>query len=193
MKCHVCFCYPAMTIWTLKQMENPLERLVTHPGLKARSTRYLTCTLTSMPKSLACCQSTYISVVTALRHTALPFREACPCISHRYFSNASPATPNIRPLSQGTPHTGASSISGVPHTGVKPNPWRVPHMAHTLSTPPMASWRAIPLLTPNGAKGEISHPSVLKARSTRYQTSTLTTTPKSQARWYGSQSADSPE
>src|SRR4029434_5106855 len=56
---------------------------------------------------------------------------------------------------QSAPHTSASPIYGVPHTGVN-LPGGPPHSF--TGTPPMTSQRAIPLLTPFGAKRERVHP-----------------------------------
>ena len=56
---------------------------------------------------------------------------------------------------QSAPHTSASPIYGVPHTGV--NLPGCPSHSFT-GMPPMTSQQAIPLQTPFVAKGECSHP-----------------------------------
>src|SRR4029434_944366 len=62
---------------------------------------------------------------------------------------------------QRSPHTSASHIYGVPHTGV--------HLpggpSHSFTgPPPMTAQRSIPLLTPFVAKGERGHPTRTRTR-----------------------------
>src|SRR4029434_10476605 len=89
-----------------------VTQLRTEPG----STGCQTCTLTATPKSQAQwhgSQSTYSSVVTITLPS--PFANARVCFTHTHFLGAS--TNCTSPI-QRAPHTSASPIYGVRHTGV---------------------------------------------------------------------------
>ena len=61
------------------------------------------------------------------------------------------------PTYSGFTHHWGPSHRGQSHLGVH-------HVAHTMGAPPMASWQAIPLLTPFVAKGRRSHPTWLRTQ-----------------------------
>ena len=133
------------------------------------------------PRSMAW-QSVYIFICSDSTSSHCPhLREAHPCASRTQAFLAHPPTVL---LPSRAPHTSASPIYGVPQTGV--NLPGDPSYSFT-GMPPMTSRQAIPFLTPFVAKGEHSHPTRTRTRSTGCQTCTLTATPKSQARWHGSQ------